>query len=268
MKSILFIGAEPGGASTSRSIVGRAGYLLFAVGSARAGVAFSAGSAPDLIVAGEPAEGPSGEALLRLLRSHAPLRHTPVLALLPARKGELPPGPAAFSETNFGGPSPQAASLEGPARESGLPESLLSGDPPPEGELPDGQPDEIVRMPANPVELIAKVRYLLNEDERRPPARLAIKRPAEVRAGEIQAIGSLCNLSGSGALVETQAAGALDGPVLLRFSLPRVKQILEPRGRVIRRIEREGEPGRIAVEFVEMDPESQEALASFLFMNG
>ena len=39
-------------------------------------------------------------------------------------------------------------------------------------------------------------------------------------------------------------------------------------GRVIRRIEKKGKPGRIAVEFIEMDPESQRALASYLFLNG
>lgn len=248
MKSILFIEADKTGANLPRSILGRAGYLVFAVQSAREAIAFAARSAPDLVVAGAPAEGPGGESLLRALRSERSLREIPVLAVVTADDGEPFAGGDAPGEAEAPRISPSATDQDGP--------------------LPDGQPDEIVRAPTNPFELIAKVRYLLNEDIRRPPPRLTLRRTAEVQAGAIQASGFLLNLSGSGALIETQVAGALNGPVRIRFRLPQTERVIEPVGRVIRRVEKKGEPGRIAVEFVEMDPESQRALASFLFLNG
>ena len=248
MKSILFIEADRTGANPPRAILGRAGYLVFAVQSAREAIVFAARSAPDLVVAGASAEGPGGEALLRALRSEPALREIPVLAVVTADDGALFADADAPGEAETPGISPNAMDQEGP--------------------LPDGQPDEIVRTPANPFELISKVRYLLNEDIRRPPPRLTLKRTAEVQSGAIQASGFLLNLSGSGALIETQVAGALKGPVRIRFRLPQTERVIEPVGRVIRRIEKKGEPGRIAVEFVEMDPESQRALASFLFLNG
>ena len=69
MKSILFIEADRTGANLPRSILGRAGYLVFAVQSAREAIAFAALSAPDLVVVSAPAEGSGGEALLCALRS-------------------------------------------------------------------------------------------------------------------------------------------------------------------------------------------------------
>lgn len=248
MKSILFIEADKTGANLPRSILGRAGYLVFAVPGAREAIASAARSAPDLVVVDAPAGGSSGEALLRALRSEGSLREVPVLAVLAADEEESFADGDAFREAGASG--------------------IISNAVDEDGALPDGQPDEIVRAPANPFELIAKVRYLLNEDIRRPPPRLTLRRTAEVQAGAIQASGFLLNLSGSGALIETQVAGALNGPVRIRFRLPQTERVIEPVGRVIRRIEKKGEPGKIAVEFVEMDPPSQRALASFLFLNG
>ena len=120
----------------------------------------------------------------------------------------------------------------------------------------------------NPFELLAKVRFLLAEEGRRPPARVRISRDAEINAGEMLASASLMNLSGSGALIETDAAGDLDGEVVLRFSLPDSTRVLEPLARVVRRTIPDKGRGRIALEFKNLDGETRRALESFLFLRG
>jgi CheY-like chemotaxis protein len=252
MKSILFIEARRPGGSLALSVLGRAGYLVTT--ARNAGEAFSRArqGAPDLIVTGEPDHGVSGETLLKALRRMPGLAETPILALRP-REGE------------------EEGAGRGQVLAGGLDD--LDWDTPPYDAPPvDGAPDEIVRTPVNPFELVAKVRFLLNEEIRRPPPRLSLKREVELEAGEVQARASLVNLSGSGVLLETPAwalpAALPEGPVRLRFRLPETELLLEPEGRVIRRTEAPGEPARIALEFLEMDPDSQRALEDFIFLKG
>jgi CheY-like chemotaxis protein len=238
MKSILFIEASPDRARLPKLILGRSGYRIHAVREAQEALVTASAEPPDLILVDAVDGGPEGRDLIRALRGIPALAGTPLLAFLkegadPFGSGEVSPGPE-----------------EAPDAPAGA------------------RPDEIVRHPVNPFELLAKVRFLLNEEGRRPPPRLALRREAVVEAGEIHATGSLINLSGSGALVETEVAGVLEGSIQLRFSLPRTNRIFEPVGRVVRRSAPEGGAARIAVEFVEMDPESRRALESFLFLTG
>lgn len=248
MKSILVIEARRLEGNLPLSVLSRAGYVIFTARNAREALDQARRGAPDLIVTGEPDEAPSGETLLKTLRRLPALGQTPILAL-----GRTSPGPAADES-------------------AGALDDLPWEAPPLDGPPVDGAPDEIVPRPVNPFELIAKVRFLLNEETRRPPPRLALKQEAELEAGAVQARGSLLNVSGSGALVEAPPevlpADLRDGPVRLRFRLPESNLLLEPVGRIIRCEERSGGPARIALEFLEMDPAGQRALESFLFLNG
>ncbi len=246
MKSILFIEARTPDGNLPLSILSRAGYLVFTAPTAREALARARRGDPDLDGTGEPAEPPAGETLLKALRRYPALTETPILALRP--------------------PDPEPAAGGGPPGEPAWDTPPLDGPP------VDGAPDEIVRTPVNPFELIAKVRFLLNEEIRRPPPRLWLKQEAELEAGEIHARGSLLNVSGSGALMEARADELPEilpeGRVRLRFRLPESGLVLEPVGRVIRRVEEPGAQVRIALEFLDMDPDAQRALESFLFLNG
>jgi CheY-like chemotaxis protein len=169
-----------------------------------------------------------GPGLYEALRSLPALRSTPILALLPRSGG--PEDSIAIAST--------------------------------------GHVDGIVPIPANPVELLTKVRYLLRDEVRRPPPRAVLRRGARIEAGDVQATGSLVNLSGSGAFVETDIAGALEGPVRLRFSLPGMNQVFAPVGRVVRTIDRPGRPAGVALEFIDLDERSRRDLEEFLFLRG
>lgn len=248
MKSILLIEASPEKTRLPELILSRAAYDIRVARTEREALETAAAERPDLILAGTVETDPEGVDLIAALRAIPALTGTPILALLeegvePARGGVA--GPEAAGE--------------------GVP----SGEVPAPGEQRAAAgPDEIVRLPANPFELLAKVRFLLNEEGRRPPPRLTLRREAAVEAGEIHATGSLLNLSASGALLETEVAGVIEGPIRLRFSLPRRDGVIESVGRVVRRSTPEEGVGRIAVEFVELDPESRRVLESFLFLTG
>ncbi|OGP86302.1 MAG: hypothetical protein A2Y95_05940 [Deltaproteobacteria bacterium RBG_13_65_10] len=167
-------------------------------------------------------------ALYEALRSFPGLRSTPILALLPRGEGS-----------------------------EGVP-SIASR----------GHADGTILIPANPVELLTKVRYVLRDECRRPPPRMALRRGTRIDAGDVQAMGALVNLSGSGAFVETDIAGALEGPVRLRFSLPGTNQVFSPVGRVVRTIDGAGRPSGVAVEFIDIDERSRHDLEQFLFLRG
>jgi DNA-binding response OmpR family regulator len=236
MKSILLIEASPEKTRLPELILSRATYRIRLARTEREALETAAAEPPDLIMAGAVEAGPEGGDLIGALRAMPALAGTPLLALLEEGADPAPGGEEGL----------EAAGEERAA----------------------AGPDEIVRLPANPFELLAKVRFLLDEEGRRPPPRLALRREAALEAGEIHATGSLLNLSGSGALLETEVAGVLEGPIRLRFSLPRRDRVIESVGRVVRRSTPEEGVGRIAVEFVELDPESRRVLESFLFLTG
>jgi hypothetical protein len=89
-----------------------------------------------------------------------------------------------------------------------------------------------------------------------------------LEAGQMQAPGYLVNLSGTGAYVETDAAGALGPTVRLRFSLPRKDRPLSAQARVIRADVKPGRPEGVALEFLRLDDEDRRDLEEFLFLNG
>ena len=230
MKTILFIDASPGGVSIPERILRRAGYLVHAVRDGRSGLSLAEARPPDLVFVGSPTGALQGLDLHRAFKGHPACRLTPILSAVPAGEG---------------------GRAEDPSEDPGAVWA-----------------DETIPLPINPFELLAKVRFLIGDEGRRPPPRLAIRQDALLETGQEQALGYLVNLSGTGAYVETDAAGRLGTSVWLRFSLPRNGRVLSAQTRVIRADVKPGKPEGLALEFVGMDEDARRDLEEFLFLNG
>ena len=230
MKTILFVDAAPGGVSIPERILRRAGYLVHAVGDGRSALSIAEARPPDLIFVGRPSGALRGPDLYRAFKNHPACRWTPILA------------------------------------------AVVPGDDPRPEDSPEDPAtvgaDETIHLPINPFELLAKARFLIGDEGRRPPPRLALRRDAWLETDKVQALGYLTNLSGSGAYVETRDARALGGFVRLRFSLPSDGRVLSTRARVIRTDARPGKPEGIALEFMGLDEDARRDLEEFLFQNG
>ena len=230
MKTILFVDATSGGVSIPERILRRAGYLVHAARDGRSALSLAEARPPDLIFIGRASGALQGPGLYRAFKNHPASRWTPILAA-------IPPGDDPRPEDSPDDPVSVGA-------------------------------DETIHLPINPFEMLAKTRFLLGDEGRRPPPRLALRRDALLETEEVQALGYLVNLSGSGAYVETDAARTLGPFVRLRFSLPRNGRILSARARVIRTDAGPGKPEGVALEFMGLDEEARRDLEEFLFLNG
>jgi len=230
MKTILFIDATPGGVSIPERILRRAGYLVHAVRDGRSGLSLAQSRPPDLIFVRRPAGALQGPALYRACKEHPACRWTPILAAIPAGEDPRPED------------SPEDPGAVGA--------------------------DETIHLPINPFELLAKARFLIGDEGRRPPPRLALRQDALLETDRAQALGYLVNLSGTGAYVETDAAGTLGPFVRLRFSLPRKGRVLSAEARVIRADVKPGKTEGVALEFLGLDEDARRDLEEFLFLNG
>jgi CheY-like chemotaxis protein len=232
MKSILVIHATPPASSLAQRILRRAGYIVDGARDGREAADLARARPPDLVYAGRDAIGFERPADLRALPG---LAGVPILAEVNPRRRVRPRGEEA-------GGDPGVEDVSGA--------------------------DETIEAPVNPFELLAKVRFLIGDDVRRPPPRLAIRRDAHVESGEIHALGALVNLSASGAFLETEAAGAIADPVRVRFALPEVGREISATGRVVRRVTVAGRPPGLALQFLDLDAEARRDLEEFLFLKG
>lgn len=230
MKTILFVDATPGGVSIHERILRRAGYLVHAVREGRSGLSLAESRPPDLIFVGRPVGELRGSELYRAFKDHPACRWTPILAAVPAGEDPRPED------------SPEDPGAVGA--------------------------DETIHLPINPFELLTKARFLIGDEGRRPPPRLALRRDAMLETEQVQALGYLVNLSGTGAYVETDAAEALGPFVRLRFSLPRNGRVLSAQARVIRADAKPGKPEGVALEFLGLEDDARRDLEEFLFLNG
>ena len=230
MKSILVIEATPAASSLPQRILRRAGYIVHGARDGREAASRARERPPDLVYSGRDAVGFENAGDPRALRALPGLGGVPILLEVNPRRRAHPVSGARAED------KPGA--------------------------------DETIEAPVNPFELLAKVRFLIGDDVRRPPPRLAIRRDAYVESGEIHALGALVNLSATGAFLETEAAGAIADPVRVRFALPEVGREISATGRVVRRVTMAGRPAGVALQFLDLDAEARRDLEEFLFLKG
>jgi c-di-GMP-binding flagellar brake protein YcgR len=103
--------------------------------------------------------------------------------------------------------------------------------------------------------------------EKRRHARLPYRTRVECKwgaLGERQFVGTSVNIGEGGILLEPSGGLEVGEQVRVEFSMPNHKNPLRPQARVVRR----EDPNRVAVEFVQISPEEQEAIREYIFGRG
>jgi c-di-GMP-binding flagellar brake protein YcgR len=103
--------------------------------------------------------------------------------------------------------------------------------------------------------------------EKRRHARLPYRTRVECKwgaLGEGQFVGTSVNIGEGGMLLEPSGGLEVGEQVRVEFSMPNHKNPLRPQARVVRR----EDPNRVAVEFVQISPEEQEAIRDYIFGRG
>jgi len=96
--------------------------------------------------------------------------------------------------------------------------------------------------------------------EKRSYVRLPLRTVVHCRAGERQFTSASLNLGEGGMLLETSGGLGAGQEVELRFSLPQIREGLNPRAWVVRK----EPPDRIAVHFTELAPEERKAIQTYI----
>ncbi len=118
-----------------------------------------------------------------------------------------------------------------------------------------GKPPE-VRQVGNILKLMQDVMLR----EKRSYVRLPLRTVVTCRMDEHQFTSASINVSEGGMLLETSGGLELGREVELRFSVPQIPDVLNPRGKVVRR----EPPDRMAIQFADLSSEDRKAIQAYI----
>ena len=126
--------------------------------------------------------------------------------------------------------------------------------------------DDIVEKPINRVSLIQSVNHFVRLSMR-GLVRVPLETDVGVATARVEALGRSRNVSRGGMFVETErSCPEPDTLVQLSFSLPEVKEPLEPTARVVwRRLAAEGEAAGIGLQFLALDREAARQIDEYIY---